>query len=79
MNKKEIDEFLLSIPEDSEFTREEQKVLAELWYNKPVLTTIMNKVINKLKNKMLKEDLSVEYVRWAKASILWFKSYFKDV
>lgn len=78
MFKKDIDQFLMSLKGEINFSKEELKVLDELWYNKPILDKIFNKVLNNLKNRMLKEDLSNEYVRWAKASILWFKSYFKD-
>lgn len=78
MNKTEIDKFLASLRADVVFTREENKVLAELWFNKPVIDSILNKLLNSLKNRMLKEELSAEYVRGAKASIIGFKSYFKD-
>lgn len=78
MNKTDIDKFLQTLKWDVEFTKEEYKILDELWYNKPILDKIFNKVLNSLKNRMLKEELSKDYVLGAKASILSFKSFFKD-
>ena len=65
------------LKEGIEFSSTEQKVLAELSYNKPVLDVIFWKVLNSLKNRMLNNELSPEYVRGAKASILALKNYFK--
>ena len=70
MTKNEIESFLMSLKGDVVFTKEEHKVLAELGYNLPVLDVIFNKVLNSLKNRMLKDELSSEYVKGAKASIL---------
>ena len=81
MRKKQQEEenlFLSLLEWEVKLSSSEQKILAELGYNKPVLEKIFNKVLNSLKNKMLTGDLSSEYVRGAKASLLWFRSYFKD-
>lgn len=72
-----MNDFIKNLPEKIEFTNLELKQLEQLSEYEVIIDKLICKTLNKLKNKMLDWELSVDYVNWAKFSMLSFKDYFK--
>lgn len=72
-----MNDFIKNLPEKIEFTNLELKQLEQLSEYEVIIDKLICKTLNKLKNKMLDWELSVNYVNWAKFSMLSFKDYFK--
>lgn len=69
---KELNTFLNDI-DNAPLKEEEKHKLRTLWKDSPLLDKALTKFKTHLTNKMLTEDLSPEFVRWAIFMIAYFR------
>lgn len=71
INKTELDDFL-KIVEDISFTNEEKNKLKSIWKDE-FLLKIFIKIKNNVTNKMLTDNLSADFVKWAIYTISYLR------
>lgn len=71
INRKEFEEFLKKV-EDISFTSNEKNKLKAIW-NDELLDKVFIKIKNNITNKMISDNLSVDFVKWAIYTIWYLK------
>lgn len=71
IDQKEFEEFLKKV-EDISFTSNEKNKLKAIW-NDELLNKVFIKIKNNITNKMISDDLTVDFVKWAIYTIWYLK------